>query len=65
MMSPEKAQELIRKWEALSKKVDPNDWVNIEYEPIIFEMLPILSELKEAGYTMNDEGQWFHPSEAN
>jgi hypothetical protein len=64
-MTPEQAQELINKWYSLNKQVDPNDWVNIKYEPIIFEMLPIMSELKEAGYEMSDDGQWFHPSEAN
>jgi hypothetical protein len=64
-MTPEKAQELINKWNALSKQVDHNDWANIEYQPIIAEMLPILSELKEAAYTMSDDGQWFHLSEAN
>jgi hypothetical protein len=64
-LTPEQAQELINKWYALDKQVNHDDWAGLESQPIIAEMLPILSELKEAGYTMSDDGLWFHLSEAN
>jgi hypothetical protein len=64
-MTPEEAQELILRWNAVREDVSEN-WVNDpESQAAIAQMLSILMVLREAGYNVTDDGEWYHPSETN
>jgi hypothetical protein len=65
IVPPEQAQELIRKWNELCQLVDQYLWQEMESQAVIYEMLPILAALRDAGYMMTDQGYWFHLSEVN
>jgi hypothetical protein len=66
IVTPEKAQELIEKWDRLNQQVVHEAWLdNDESQALVIEMLPILMQLREAGYAVTDDGEWYHPSEAN
>lgn len=66
VVTHKKAQELIERWDRLNRKIVHETWFNNhESQILVFEMLPILMQLQEAGYAVTDEGEWYDPSEAN
>jgi hypothetical protein len=66
IVAPEKAQKLIEKWDDLNHRMRHEDWLSDdESRHLVIEMLPILMQLRGAGYEVTDDGEWYHPSEAN
>jgi hypothetical protein len=64
-MSPEKAQELMRLYNEITKDVDRYRWYETQYQDAIHESMPIWIELHEAGYRQTDDGDWYHIADNN
>jgi hypothetical protein len=66
LISLERVQRLIIIWDQFNRTIADIEWLNSSLsQSVMKEMFFILLELRNAGYSVTDEGQWYHHSEDN